>query len=258
MKKRLIILAVILVLLLSGCDLRNRRPSSDFIPATNAPRPTSPKQETEATEPEQEIKELTRHSVRTVLSESETYVDIYGNEWTYSFRLPFVDFPTREASQCNNEIDRLFRREISGQKTLAETGQPLTIPTIEYACYYTGTLITVNVWKEETTGDITRSVYCFRPSGTMATSGEILDAVWMDPDEFMIKLQELVEKRYKKDNKGSEDEVTYERYYERTMEMIEDVEDVTLYADEEDKVYALVKIYDAFGGLSQIELKVEP
>lgn len=258
MKKRILIFPLLLILLLSGCDLRNRRPSSDFIPATNAPRTTSSDNATEPVETEPEVKELTRHSVRTVVSETASYTDIYGREWTYEYRIPFVDFPTTEASTCNIEIDSLYRRAISAQLTLAETGQPLTVPKIDYECYYTGELITLNVWKELTSGEIERSVYCFRSTGTMATSSEILEAVWIDPDEFLLKLQELVEARYVKDNAGNEEQVGYPRYLEKSLELVENVDKVTLYADVEDHVFALVKMYDAFGSMTQVEFEVRP
>lgn len=259
MKKRLIVLAVLLVVLLSGCDLRNRKPSEDFIPASHAIRTAAPHEETEEpVETVNDVKELTRHSIRTVFTESQTFRDIYGNDWTYDYRLPFVDFPTMEASRCNNEVDRLYRRQISSQKTLAETGQPLTVPKIDYECYYTGALITLNVWEETTEGEVNRTVYCFRSTGTMATATEILEAVWIEPEDFLDELQSMVKKQYKKENKDYEDDVSYQRYLDATLAMIENVDDVTLYADAEDNVFALVKMFDAKGVATQIEFEVDP
>lgn len=260
MKKQIFIYIILAVLLFSGCELRNRMSSSNFIPETHAPRPTETEQAaaTEAETQDNSTKELTRHSVRTVAYETATYTDIYGKEWTYEFRLPFVDYPSLEASDTNIEIDRIYRRSIDEQIKLAELEQPVTAPLIDYECYYTGTLITLNVWMEQTSGVVERSVYCFRSDGTMATPTEILEAVWIDTEEFAQKLYEELEERYIEENADSVDYVTYNMYLEKTLMQTEDIDQLTLYANAEDKVTVFALLYDAHGGLTQIELNVQP
>lgn len=260
MKKHILLFISILLLLCSGCQMRNRRPSSDYVPSTHAPRTTAQAESTQPTKAveEPQEKELTRHSVRTVVQEEDSFIDIYGKSWTYDYRLPFVDYPTTEVSGCNNEIDKLYRRIIKDQKALADSNQPLSVPTIDYECYYTGDLVTVNVWAEKIDGTVDRSVYCFRADGTMAAGSEILKAVWMDEETFLAKLRELLEARYIRDNAGKEDVVTYDTNLEKTLEPITAADDISLYADSEDRVFALVALYDAHGGKTQIELEVEP
>lgn len=261
MKKRGILIAALLVLLLTGCDLRNRQPSRDFIPSTHATKAsaqTEQKPEPEPTQDKQSAKEFSRHSVRTVLSEIMTFTDIYGKDWTYEFRLPFVDFPSTEASDSNIEIDAVYRRAVDAQIKLSELGQPLTVLKIDYECYYTGALVTLNVWMEKTNGTQERSVYCFRPNGTKASNAEILESVWMDEEEFLTTLREKLEERYKRDNAAQQDSVTYETYLTKTLDASDAVEKLTLYADEEDKIIVRAPLYDALGGVTQIELRIIP
>lgn len=247
-------------LLLSGCYLRNRRPSSEFVPATNAPRTTSTVEaaETEPHSATNAVRELTRHSIRTIVSENASFMDIYGKDWSYEFRLPFVDFPTTEASDSNIEIDRIFRQAIDEQLKKANLGQPLTVPKIDYECYYTGTLITLNVWKEKTNSEIERAVYCFRSDGTLATTTEILEATWNDPDEFLEKVRAQLKERYIAENAEDIDYVTYNTYLEKTLKGIDRVDDISVYADFDDRITAQVLIYTARGVASHIELPINP
>lgn len=260
MKKHIILSIAILLLLCSGCQMRNRKPSSDFIPSTHAPRSTDFTDDTQPAAPTEEsvVKELTRHSVRTIVQDDDSFVDIYGKSWTYDFRLPFVDYPTTEASVCNNEIDKIYRRIIREQENLADMNQPLTVPTINYECYYTGALISLNVWAEHIDGTEEHSVYCFRADGTLAAGSEILKAVWMDEEAFLARLRELLEERYTKDNAADADVVTYDTNLEKTLKPITAADDIRIFADSEDKVFALVTLFDARGGNTLIELEVDP
>ena len=259
--KRIILVLAAALLLLSGCDLRNRRPSADFIPKDPVPVTTAATEapsETEFLPVETKAKELTRHTVRTIATDQNTYTDIYGTQWSYETRIPFVDYPTTPVSDSNAEIDRIFARANKQQQDCVMSQQPLTVLKIDYECYYTGELVTLNVWMDKADGTTERSVYCFRSNGTMASTTEILKAVWIDPDDFMEKLRELAEQEYIEANVANTDSVTYDKYLTKTVELLGDVDSVSVYADAEDRVTALVTIYDAFGGSTTAEIPVKP
>lgn len=260
MKKHIILSVLFLLLLCSGCQLKNRQPSSDFVPSTHATREAPEETETQPSDATAEpaAKVLTQHSIRMIASEEDSYVDIYGNTWKYTFRIPFVDYPTREVSDCNNEIDKHFRQIMDAQKKLVTSGQPLKTSRIDYECYYTGNLITLNIHTENTDNTLERTVYCFRSDGTMAVGSEILKAVWMDEEDFLAKLRELLEARYIKENAADIEVVTYDTNLQKTLDQVTTADEITLYADAEDKIFVLIPLYDARGGSSQIELEVKP
>lgn len=259
--KRIILVLAAALLLLTGCDLRNRRPSSEFIPKNPTPVTTAATEaptETESAPVETRQKELTRHTVRTISTDQNTYVDIYGTQWSYETHIPFVDYPTKAVSDCNSEIDRIYARANKDQQECAESQQPLTILAIDYECYYTGELVTLNVWMDKSDGTTERSVYCFRSNGTMASTTEILTSVWMDPDAFLAKLRELAAKAYARYNSAEADSVTYDKYLEKTLEEIEEIDLISVYADAEDRITAMITLYDVHGGSEVIELPVKP
>lgn len=261
MKKLIPVLLAVLLLAATGCDLRNRQPSSDFIPATHAtdttyesgtPRPTE-----EKTEPPTAERQLTRHSIRTVVSENGSYTDVYGRSWDYDYLLPFVDYPSIEASRCNDEIEKDYNKVIKEQLKLVDTQEPLTAMKIDYACYYTGELVTLHVAMQLADGTIQHSVYCFRSDGTFSTNAEILEAVWVDEADFLSAVYDYLVTEYVKLNADKKNEVTYSQYYDKTVQQADDLESLSIYADEEDNMHVLADMYAADGGVTQIEFEVK-
>lgn len=260
MKKILPVFLLLVILLTAGCDLRNRRPSSDFIPPTHEtdPRPTVSPTEASITPIETSERKLTRHSVHSVSNTHDIYTDIYGKEWSYEFKLPFVDYPTMDASNCNREIENHFLRIIKEQQKLASELQPLSYSKIDYLCYTTGDLITVNVWAESTEGETDRAVYCFRDDGSFATPTEILDALWIDEDAFYEALVEKLTATYEAHNIGMEEEAGYQTNLDNTLKQAEDLNNLQMYASEDDRLYVLVNVYDTHRVATNMELEIRP
>ncbi len=259
MKKLIILLLAAALLVTAGCNLRNRQPSSDFIPVTHAPETTHGAGETKATEETAEPtveRQLTRHSVRTIVSESGSYADIYGRQWDYEYHLPFVDFPSVEASECNSELENIYNKEIRAQMKLVNAGEPLEVVTVDYACYYTGEMVSLNVAMLRSDNTYQRSVYCFRSDGTMATNAEILEATYVEQTEFLSRVYDYLQKKYVELNENDSHNVTYSKYYDLTVQQADDLEGLSIYADEDYNVHVLANMYTADGGVSQIEFKV--
>lgn len=260
MKKRIFAALLILVLLLCGCDLRNRRPSSDFVPATHETDPRPTYISTEATVSQLDIMEktFTRHCVHSVSNTHGEYVDIYGKTWTYEFKLPFVDFATGEASACNREIEKRFLTIIKDQQKLEAALEPLTVTSVDFLCYTTGGLVTVNVWAENVDGTTDRSVYCFRNNGTFATPTEIMAALWIDEEEFRTALTERLTKEYIEKNESMLDNSQYTTYLDQTLEQAEDLDSLKLYASEDDRIYVSVKILSPDRSYEDMEFEIRP
>lgn len=260
MKKLITILLAALLLLTAGCDLRNRRPSKDFIVEyrttdVTVPSGVTPDVTEETAAPSSE-RLLTRHSIRTVLSENGSYTDLYGRQLSYEFTLPYVDYPSIEASRCNAEIESIYNKAIKAQKELIEAQELLSTYYISYNCYYTGELVSLNVIMANADASVKRSVYCFRSDGTFATNAELLDAVWADQVEFLSKVYEYLETQYVALNTGETQNVTYSKYYDKTVQQADDLEALCIYADEEDNLHVLANMYTADGGVSEIEFPI--
>ncbi len=260
MKKYLILLLAAVLLLAAGCELRNRQPSANFIPATHAPETTHGAGESKATEAETEPsveRTLTRHSVRTVVSETGSYTDHFGTQQSYEFTLPFVDFPSEDVAACNDEIESVYNKAIKEQKKLIEAQEPLDVYYVTYSCYYTGEMVSLNLYMVHTDGTMDRSVYCFRDDGTMATNAEILAASWVDETEFMSRVYDYLQQKYVELNEADSHNVTYSKYYDMTVQQADDLEGLSIYADEDYNIHVLANMYTADGGVSQIEFKVD-
>ena len=191
---RILALCAVLAALLCGCSLRNRQPSSDFIPETAAPTATEVPASSQppapsATEPAQP-EEIRVHEELT----EGSYTDRSGVEYLYSYRLPLIDAVTADTNRYNELIDRQYRKPVSEQFLAMENYEPLTILQTDYHVRLRGDLLTLYLSQVDATGHQIRSdVFTFnRWSGVEATPGDYLDYLGLDDETFLARAEATV------------------------------------------------------------------
>ena len=136
MKRLALLLA--LLLFLSGCDLRNRRPSEEFISDGSVP-PAQARTSAPAAPPAQTgfLPAEWDGAVKTVLAKEGTFFG--AKEIAYSYRIPFLDLADAYAMGCNQEITARF--EADAQKSLAqmEQGKPPVVQRVDFTSDLHGT-----------------------------------------------------------------------------------------------------------------------
>lgn len=257
MKKAICFLlaALLLTALMAGCDLQNRRPSSDFIPETEPTEPTEPP-ETEPTEDTTvDTTAVMQVVVRDLVVEEGSYTDRYGNTYTYKYHVPFIDAEAKYVQGCNREIDRLFGAEVTAQRNAMQDGATLTVSSVDYMTRLRGDILTVYVTMKDMQGEETKAVYTLHSTTGEEISGEqILEYFGLDEDTFAALAMQSVQQYFEK-NYGDydwSDQILYNRARERTLNDEVFTAELPMYIDESDRLTILATIYD-LAGASHIE-----
>ena len=187
-------------LLLTGCDLRNRRPSSDFVPSGTvnaAPAQTAahPNPDPGRTESGVSGPDLTGDPVRTVLSES----GVYNGNFTYSYRIPFLDLPDAYAMGCNREISERFDAPAHASLDAMRERRDPELASVSFTWDVFGSVLTLRVRKtaadspEEELG-----IYCVNAAtGAKPTLAAFCEAAGIQPERLPDLLQEAVRIRFR-------------------------------------------------------------
>ena len=252
MKKTICLLlaALLLAALLCGCDLQNRKPSSEFVPE-NAPTDPTLTYETEVTEEAtQAPTEVMQVTVREALMEEGSYTDRYGNSYTYKYHLPFIDGEARYAQGCNSEIQRLFGAEITAQRNAMANNSTLSILSVDYITRLRDDFLTIYITMKSTEGEETRAVYTlYRDTGDQVEGLHLLEWYGLDEETFLELAKDTVQDTF--EEKYGEylwtEMLRYNTARDRTMKEENFSVDMPMYFDEKDQLVILASIYDLAG-----------
>ena len=257
----LLLAALLLSALFAGCDLQNRRPSSDFIPETVPTEPTEP--------PETETEESTETTaaavmqvvVRDLVVEDGTYTDRYNNQYTYKYHVPFIDAEADYAQGCNKDIDKVFGAEVRKQQNAMLDGSTLTVASVDYIYLLRGNILTLYLTMKDFEGEeIKRAVYMFdRTTGEEITGEGLLAFLGIDEETFLALAEQTVETYFEETYGESRltDQLRYNTAHDRTMrEELINVE-MPMYIDENDQLTINATIYDLAGESHEVPLVVE-
>lgn len=253
--------ALLLAALLSGCDLRNRQPSSDFIPQTE---PTEPTQTTEPTEPQAPTEETESASketaVRETLSETGTYTDRYGTTYHYDFHIPYIDSETAFAQGCNREISERFEQQVKAQLTAMETGEALSVVSVDYLTKLRGSILTLYITVRDVENERTTAVYTVdQKTGEQVAGIEIIKYVGLDEETFLPLAQQAVSDAFEQTYGESEqtDAARYNTAKDRTMAEENISAEMPMYIDQSDRLVILATVYDLAGAKHTEPLVIE-
>lgn len=185
-------------LLLTGCNLRNRRPSSDFVPdgtANAAPAQTGTRPGSDPGRTESGVSGPTQSGgpVLTVLAES----GVFKGDLNYSYRIPFLDLPDAYAMGCNGEIAERFDAPAHASLDAMRERREPELASVSFTWDVFGSVLTLRVRKvavdppEEEQG-----IYCVDVStGAKPTLAAFCEAANIPPEDLSGLLQEAVRTR---------------------------------------------------------------
>ncbi len=219
MKRLMLFLTAVLLLaaLLTGCDLKNRQDSRNFVP-------TGGSKETKATEPRQ-TKPDEPVIIPTPVKEIKTVEGTFsagGDSVTSSYRLPYLDLSGAHAVGCNAEIEADFGEAIrAAEKAMAE-GELPELTRIGYETWQYDNILCLQVFRIEIgTGKRTDTVYTVNAlSGEAAAASDLLMAAGVNQKKYPQLLRAAAEQFYEDTFAAgySPEDIHYNEGKSRTLE----------------------------------------
>lgn len=188
--KRLI-LCLLAALLLTGCNLRNRQDSRNFIPSGGS------KEETKPTVPSSSGKEedppVSSSPVKEIKSvEGSCTYD--GRNYNYAYYLPYLDLSGSYAAGCNAEIETNYGEPIREAEQAVEDGELPELLEVGYETWQYDKVLCLLVYSVETVSrERHESQYTVNAiTGNPVTSEEVLTAAGMSREDFLGCLHDAV------------------------------------------------------------------
>ena len=252
MKKNLSLLLAALLLMgaLSGCDLQNRRPSSEFVPG-NIPTQASIEVGTEYVPPSTEAAPVVMQvTVHDIVTDEGVYTDRYGNSYTYKYHVPYIDAESRYAQGCNTEISRRFGVEVTAQQNAMRDLSTLTVLSVDYTTRLRGEFITLYIKMIDVEGEESNAVYTLdRYRGDEVSHLAILDWAGI-PEEVFPEVAMEATREYFELTYGDytwDEQIYYNRALTRTMNEENFNVDMPMFVNEKDQLIIYATIYDLAG-----------
>ena len=155
--KRLIPI-LLLCLLLTGCDLRNRQSSEDFIPTGTGG--ASPAASGHAVLPSGE--DPTLPQTRTVIKTVRSYqgeIPLSDPVRTYSYELPMLDLGGAEAVACNQEIEERYGTLIQQSLKAMERYEDPVLQSLSFTSFTRSGILTLRVDRRDLDGSASQAWY---------------------------------------------------------------------------------------------------
>ena len=161
-------------------------PETTAVPVTEAPTEAATEPSTEApTEPPVEKTDPWKLMAEALLDQG-SYTDELGNNYSYSYCLPYLKADTADAKAINDEIDTVFGARVREAKEAMQNGQSLAF----YSCGYYGevwgdvlSLVVVGHWDW---GIDDYGVYCYDTvAGTRLDTPALLERMGISQEQFL-------------------------------------------------------------------------
>ena len=224
--KRMLVCLLIFVLL-TGCTLRNRQDSRNFIPENRSKetkasvhRQSGGEEPVIVSSPVKEIKHL------------EGTCTYGGETVSYSYRLPYLDLSGSYAAGCNGEIETGFGEPIrAAEKAMEDRGLP-EVSRVGYETWQYDQVLCLLVYRVETRGgERHESLYTVNAStGSAVTADEVLTAAGVTRETFRKGLDDAVREFYA-DSFGpyyEPDDFRYTEGKNKTLAVLDKAEPVSL------------------------------
>ena len=182
------LLCLLCLLLLTGCHLKNRQDSRNFVPENRSNETNPPAASAKPEEPE-----LTGSPLKEIKTLEGSYV--YGGETVnYSYCLPYLDLSGDYAVGCNAEIEAEFGEPIrEAQKAMEERRLP-KLSQVGYESWQYGNVLCLMVYRVQTLdGERFEALYTVNAlTGSAPTPDELFAAAGTTRDSFREKLHDAI------------------------------------------------------------------
>lgn len=257
-KATLLLLSVCL-LLLTGCDLRNRTSSEEFIPDQPATLQTDESPQTsEASRETGESYTGSDGRVKVLLSESGTFrYDV--EPISYSYQIPMLDYAAAHAAGCNEEIDVRFGTPARESLDTMKTYHAPEVETVSFESYEIGGILTLQVDRKDVDGSAYTGIYTVNAeTGDRVTTEEFLRAAGLEDRRLWELVSDAVQSYYVRsysEAAASEDN-RYTDALARTLSEADGTDSSRLHLTRDGKLAAAVLIYIPSGGSEWVELEL--
>ena len=152
--KRLLLLLLILVLPLVGCELQNRQDSEDFIPTgtynyrSSEADPAGPGDP--ASRPTNTVKTVRSYSGEIPMTKPARY---------YSYELPMIDLSGAHAAGCNQDIESFFGLLIEQSLDAMKNYQEPILERLSYTTFTRAGILTLRVDRRDYDGASNQAWY---------------------------------------------------------------------------------------------------
>ena len=189
--KRLLPLLLILLLLV-GCDLRNRQDSEDFIPTGTFANSYGNDDVGRGEEP---LTPQEKSAVKTVQSYYGE-VPLTQPVRSYSYQLPMIDLAGAHAAGCNRDIEDFFGSLIRLSMEAMERYEEPLLERLTYASYTIAGILTLRVDRRDFDGSESQAWYTVdAKTGEEVTVKRLFAAAGVSGDPQTV-LDEAVEKLF--------------------------------------------------------------
>lgn len=255
--KRLVLLLGLL-LLLTGCDLRNRRASEDFIPTGNQAAAHTPAPAGTDAAPIGTAHTLPAQwdgAVKTVMTERGTFRG--AEEIPYSYQIPFLDLPDAYAMGCNQEINARFEAAAHESLDRMEHGQPPIVQEVRFTADLRDTILSLRLHRLDADGTETWGFYCVdSKTGAKPTLSAFCQAAGVEEAELPQCLRDAAT-ALTRDIAGDqygEDDTEYTTALTLTLSGLAQPAELPMHLTEDGRLSVIVSVYHPGGGTTSEEL----
>ena len=251
MKRLLPILLI--VFLLTACDLRNRQDSEDFIPDdSDLPAWTGwtvPTFDPNGVQPQSQ-------TVKTVKDFSgELPYGFEGDDYIY--QLPMIDLAGAYAAGCNQEIENRFGSLIEQSMDAIEKYETPILAQLTFNSYVRSGILTLCIRRVDTDGETVTAYYTVdEKTGEAVSLADLFSAAGMSGDPFGIvneAVTELFTKRFGS-LEGAEDDVT--TALNKTMAALSPLTANRMHLTEDGSLAVDFELFAPNGGISLEEINL--
>lgn len=258
--KRLIPVLLVL-LLLCGCDLRNRQDSANFIPTGTDPAAEQAPTESTQLPPadtEQVLPGLGGGLIKEIYKASGQWPQDHP-ELGYFYRIPFIDLQGPYVDGCNREIDQRFRKAARDAMEAMDRYETPEVVSIDYTVGFFGTVVSLEITQTDAAGRPAFAIYNFdAETGEGVERDRLLRAAGFTAKELETLLPKAAEREFRRQF-GSQERlspVAFADALDKTLEL--DAQTVTVFLTSGGRLKALVPLCDLAGGQTLVPLEILP
>lgn len=250
--KRLLPLLLILLLLV-GCDLRNRQDSEDFIPTGTYGYSYSNDNVGRGEEP---LIPQEKSVVKTVQSYSGE-IPLTQPVRTYSYQLPMIDLAGAHAAGCNRDIEDFFGSMIRASMESMEHYEDPLLERLSYASYTISGILTLRVDRRDLDGSESQAWYTVdAKTGEEVSVKRLFAAAGISGDPQTVvsdAVEKLFVKRYGSIS-GADSNTTYSTALFRTTEALRPLTSNRMHLNANGSLTVAIELFAPNGGSSVEEL----
>lgn len=259
---RILLLLLLCGLLLTGCDLRNRKSSEEFISNVTWNRETQqPVPQTDPVPANSGIglpeDPFSSDRIKVLLNASGTW-DLAIEPIEYSYQIPMLDLPGAQAVGCNMEIEANFGAPARASLEAMGRHDAPEVAVVSFVSYEHNGVLTVRMDRRDVDGSTYQAYYTVSASkGERVSVSDFLQAAGLGRRNFQEMYNEAVERRFEMEYRTTAaSQGSYDAALTMTLARAAAVDESYLHLTEDGKLIAAAELISPSGGSEWVELSL--